>query len=506
VNTLAIYRSHSERTWRAHILLALLLGSALIIGLISQLSSIDPTVPSVVWGGALLFGGLAVAFFGEREFDMFSPLFFFGISFALQYGIALMLPFIADFQGPYGIKVRSVVGYYPVAGLASFMALAGFYVGYSSEWIRRNPSLAMCWQAGAMGLKVLWAMLIAVGSAAFVILLVSGVYFQVTTDVETPLFYSAVGFIQSGIFIAVPLAVGMALETKEIYWRNAAIFSVAVLLFFGIPSGSKTLMLLALVFVAIAWNYASNPFSRKQAAAALTATIGLYLLLSPFNAMYRDSISRIEDKDRTILIGLTEIQTTLKDFMAADPEELLDLTLDYSGSRLSNISVVASVLQYQDQGGPLHLGETYARAVYGLIPRFVWPDKPALAMGGEFAVELGYGAAEIQRLGKDSSLSSVGITFVGEQVYNFGLMTFFTSMAFGAFFRWIYVSFRIGLRTSQVALGIYGFLWYSLIFSAHEANFAGILAGAVKVLIVLTILFVILRFKKRPFATEPLAR
>lgn len=469
-----------------------------LLGVVAHAVSEEAKDASIAWGIALVVGGIGVAFFSSRQFDMFSPIFAFGVSFALQYGAAIVLPFAMEIEGPYGARVRSLLGYYPEAGLASYLALVGFYFGYSNQWIERHPSSVMSWQAGAMGLKMLWKFLMIAGSSAFVILLVSGVFFQITTDVQTPLFYSAVGFLQSAMFVAVPMAVGMALKTNSLYWRNAGLFSVVVLLFFGIPSGSKTLIMLSLIFLALAWNYSRRRFTRLQAAVAMALTVVLLLAISPYNAMYRDEISRIDDKERTMLDALDRARASLSEYFRTDPGVLLEIAFDYAGTRMSNVSVVAAVLQYQDQGGPLHLGETYFRVIYGLIPRFLWPNKPALAIGGEVAVSLGYGEAEVHRLGADSSLTSVGITFVGEQVYNFGwIMTAFVSMLFGAAFKWMYVAFRNGHEVSPVALGLYGYLWYATVFSIHESNFAGILAGAAKTVVVLILIFILLKFRKQ---------
>lgn len=60
-------------------------------------------------------------------------------------------------------------------------------------------------------------------------------------------------------------------------------------------------------------------------------------------------------------------------------------------------------------------GETMEYAAYAFIPRFIWPDKPAVSRGAWFTVYLGFAEDE------KSATTSTGITATGELYWNFGI-------------------------------------------------------------------------------------
>jgi hypothetical protein len=146
------------------------------------------------------------------------------------------------------------------------------------------------------------------------------------------------------------------------------------------------------------------------------------------------------------------------------------------------VAVVANILRYQDSGGSAHWGESYLRIIYALVPRPLWMDKPSLTIGQEFAVELGYSEPEIVRLGRAVAVSSVGITMVGELVYNFGPFLAPLGMVLIGFgYRRMYEMLREPLAERRAgAIALYAFLWYAVVYTAHETNLAAVVAGAAK--------------------------
>lgn len=474
-----------------------------IAAMVVHLGSNEVATRSMAWGLALLIGGVAIAFKGDRRFDMFSPVFFFGISFAVFYGLSAIAPFLMTSRGGYDSMIVQVLPYYPLAAMASFLCLLGFYAGYSNAFAISlgRRSWLLRWDGSPFGRRILWAVLLVMGVCAFVLLVANNAYLQVTTELESPLFYSAVGFIQSGLYFAVSFAVAMALAEGKKFWIWAAWASVLVTLMFGIPSGSKTLSLLAFMLLALALNYARRQFSRKEAALAILAVLAIVMILMPFNAVYRSVLLTAGTTNQSLLGSIESLEEAVDELLDKDMDETMDLAVDYTTSRLSNVSVVANIIRYQDQGGDLHYGESYLRALYGLIPRPIWPEKPGLTIGQEIAVELGYSAPELTRLGQTVSTTSVGITMVGEQIYNFSwVLAPFGMALLGMFYRWAYEVFKRGYQKGlpQLAIGVYACWWYSLVFSANESNFAAVFMGAVKFTIFLLILFVLLKFRRSP--------
>lgn len=485
-------------TTRTVMMLTLLLGAGVFAGVFHALSN-DPAAVSISWGIALLIGGISLAFFGDHRFDMFSPLFFIGMSFAFFYGVPAIAPFALENAGAFAGTVVAVQSYYPLAGMTSFLCMLGLFLGYSSSFAAyagRSSSL-LWWRTSACGEKLLWMVLLAMGVGAFLFLLASDVYLQTTEDLESPLFYSAVGFIQSGLYVAIGFAVASAYKNRTTFWIVAALVTFCVALLFGIPSGSKTLALLAFMLSALAVNYAHKPFSRLTAGVGVFFIIAILAVLMPFNVLYRTQLLTSNYAGQSLSESAVMLKQAAGELADMSIEESIDLTLDYSIARLSNLSVVANVLRYQEQGGTLHYGSSYALALFGLIPRFIWPEKPGLTVGQAIAVELGYSDPKAIRLGTEVSNNAVGITMVGEQVYNFSwVLAPFGMALLGMFYRWIYEVFKSGLRIApRLAVGIYAYWWYGLVFSAHESNFAAIFMGTVKFTVFLFIFFYVLTFK-----------
>jgi len=480
-----------------------------VLASLIHLSSSETATASIAWGTALLIGGISVAFFGGQRFDMFSPIFFIGMSFCIHYGLSAMVPFLIEGDGLHSRRIIDrVIPFYPQAGMVSFLCLLGLFCGYNNRWviIKGRGSSLLCWRPSRVGLKALWCLLAACGVGAFILLIKNNAYLQTTTDLQSPLFYSTVWFLQNGLLVATGMAVIMALNSRRWFWIYAAWVSVFVTLLFGIPSGSKTLALLGLMILGLAWNYRGRPFSRKQAGMAITGVFVVLFIITPFNAVYRSGLLATGSKQQSLTLAFEGMQSALEQVSYQGREETLGLAIDLT-SRLSNISVVANVLLYQAEGGDPHFGGSYARILYSLIPRFLWESKPPLTIGQLVAVELGYSRGEIERLGEHVSVTSVGITTVGEQVYNFSwVFAPFGMIVLGMFYRWLYEVFRNGLSISpEIAVGVYAFWWYALVFTGAGTNFAAVLAGGVKYTLFIFLLLLLLRFKKLSFRPVALA-
>lgn len=451
----------------------------------------------------LIVCGLMFAFYGDDDFDLFSPAFFWGINFVIFYGIAALLPF---FLPPEEASFISLFGrakvYYPQATLTSFLCLLGLMAGYRSK-LGVQLSSKVNWFARtgtARAGKIYWFVLMLMGVFSYILLISSGAYFQASEEiVATPLLYSAAGFLHVGMLVAAPYALVRALQSdSNIFWKSAAISSVAIIFLVGLPSGSKTMALMGLIILAFAWNFARVRFNRKIAAIGIISLLLLLMALTPFNAVYR-GISLVGGKDAGFSGSFAMMVDSIGDMQNTDIDELVDISINYTAQRLSNISIVSIILERQNAELELSLGGTYALFIYTFIPRFLWEEKPGLTIGREVAVELKLGAVQGTLLGKAVSNTSVGITFVGEAVYNFSAYIAPLFMYFmGLFYRWLYEVFKYRGKGDRALLaGTAYMVWYGLVFTAHESNFAAAIAGAIKFVLFLLLLQSLLKFKKR---------
>ncbi|MEW5771871.1 MAG: hypothetical protein AB1831_16145 [Pseudomonadota bacterium] len=454
---------------------------------------------------AVIVCGLMFAFFADDKFDMFSPAFFWGMNFAVFYGVAAILPFaMTPEQGSYHYVFTLGRPYYPLAALVTLFCMLFFFAGYRSKWAAQRGK-RITWFVGRTApennLRLFWAILLGMGIAAFLALIAGGGFNQSTTEIQSPLFYSAAGFLQTGLFVAVPFAVALALQQgAKAFWKLAAIISIGTALLFGLPSGSKTLALLGLMLLAFAWNYCRRRFSRKQALIAVFAVMGVLAVLMPFNSVYRDVLlSDSTQASQGLATNFAMMKDAVTELGERDPETLIDLTVGYTSQRLSNLSIVAVLLGHQRLHNDLALGDTYFRLVYVLIPRFIWPEKPPLTFGREVAVKLGLGRSEGRVLGIEMSNTSVGLTFVGEAIYNFSIyLAPLFMLLMGMFYRWLYEAIKAQQPDSgALAVAIACFAWYTLVFTAHESHLAALFAGAIKFGMFLWLLQRLFKFRRQ---------
>jgi hypothetical protein len=121
-------------------------------------------------------------------------------------------------------------------------------------------------------------------------------------------------------------------------------------------------------------------------------------------------------------------------------------------TRLSNINQLTNVVDLTEKKG-LYMGQTLVPLAIAFIPRFLWPDKPIIAPGVWFALEIN--RAILKDNGRYST--SINITVFGEFFLNFG---------------WP------GLIIGCFAFGIFwGMLWKSSNFEQKEKNILGTFFG-----------------------------
>jgi hypothetical protein len=290
----------------------------------------------------------------------------------------------------------------------------------------------------------------------------------------------------------------MAIRRRTKPWIITSVLSIVVRILLGISSGSKTQVFVGFMFAALSWNYAARAFTRKQTAVLLMVTILVLLVLMPFSVMYRDALTRSASENQSLSLAFSQMKIAADVFSEMDNQSLLDLTIEYASARLSNTVIVANILRYQHEGGELHFGSSYARMLLMFIPRFIWPDKPPATISGAFNVEVLGTKPDNTILGEETSNTAIGITMVGEQVYNFSvLLAPFGMVLIGMFFRWLYEVFRSGLRNGPViAIGVYLIWWYVMIFSTNESNWASSFNGAATYTLFMFLLFWMLKMRR----------
>lgn len=482
------------RFWALSFLLA---GVALAV----EIAADSIALRSVVWGVGIFLAGLNLAFLRDGRFDMFEPRFHAGMIFSVFYGLGAIFPFVGNQDGSFSEDVDRAIGFYPQAAMVSFFCVLGFAFGYSAplaiQWGRRSGVFQ--WSASRPSAALLWIVLSITGLASYAVLVANSAYLQISTVAQSPLFLSATGFFLNGVTAAIAIAVTLALRTRSGLWRAAATLTIVLRVGLGILTGSKTQAFVGFIIAGLAWNYAAWQFTRKQAAIVLVLTVALLLLMMPFNLRYRDALSEAGLETQSLGVALTQAKTALSLVGETDAESLWSSLVDYASARLSNMVIVANILRYQHEGGELHYGSSYARMLLVFVPRFLWPDKPPATISGAFNVEVFDAQPDRTVLGEETTITAVGITLVGEQVYNFSAyFAPFGIILVGMFFRWLYEAFKSGLHSSPtIAIALYSIWWMILIFQSYESNWASSFNGALTYSAFMVVLFVILRIQKK---------
>ncbi|MBF0394060.1 MAG: hypothetical protein HQL38_15385 [Alphaproteobacteria bacterium] len=456
---------------------------------------------AVIWGVGILLQGTWFALFGDDAFDLFSPGCLTNICFAILYGVALLTVQLEP-SGYFTRKLQTLSPYYAQVGFASYWGVLGFNLGYHlvQRPLARRFLPKMGDVSGSQAFW-LWLILIAIGTTIVLIGISSRIFLQTNRELESPLFVSAVGFFMPFLHIAVALAAMQSMRrfTVASSWTYYFMISIAVLLVYTIPSGSKFNWVVGIILVAMAFNYTRRLFRRDEAVVGIIGLFALLSILMPLNTIYRDAIIARDSSGQqslgqafSLLADTATNVGTILPFSGAD-DGVEAVRNDYMRSRLSNIGIVAEILRYQERGGALRNGITYSYALLGLIPRVVWPDKPELTVGREISRVV---------MGNDQDdVTSVGVTLIGEAIYNFGpYSVFFVLTGIGALMGFLYYLFKNFYRTNPVmAFMMHVGVWFNLYYPAQESNIAGGIAGSVKILVFLMILFYFVT-QKRPTA------
>lgn len=454
---------------------------------------------SIAWGVALVFGGLLVAFFGERRFDLFSPLSFVALSFAFFYGVSGILAFttVPGFYPPVAVRAYP---WFAEAGAVCYTGLLGFVLGYGVRGVARAGAVStlLSWRPSAHQLKLLWIIFFGAAAAVLFLRLSHDAFLQTSVVMLPPQMQAVVSILIVGSFIATPLAVSAALNGRGVFWWVAAAISLAGTLYFGFGSASKGGILVPLVLAGLAWNYSRHHFSRGWTALFLALGVVVSGFLFPLNMLQRQILLFDQQFGSGTASSYEAFGAAAKEFFALEPDDAMDLSARSMASRLSNLQVVANILRYQELGGERHWGASYALIFPAFVPRFLWPSKPSITISQSFGVEVGYGEPEFYDEGKLKTYTSVGITRMGEIIYNFPLVLAPIGMfLFGLLFRWLYEVFRNGARVSpELAVGVYALWWFTLFAQGGESNFASVFSGAVKATLLLVVLFWLLGCQK----------
>jgi len=229
------------------------------------------------------------------------------------------------------------------------------------------------------------------------------------------------------------------------YFRNEAILVDKILILFyigvrvmtGLGSGWSG----SVFYLGIAVGLVYFLERRRIPVRALLVVVVITLFLQPGKSDFRQSFWYTEDYqgDLVTRMGywLDQSQQKWQEAFSDPSGQKLLTYLRGSMLRVSLLTNAATVHDKTPSDVPYQGAQLYGFAVAGLIPRFMWPDKPSGSAANQF-YQVAYGVTQESRLGN----VSIAIGFLTESYISFGWIGVLVIMfILGMFFRGIHDSF-----------------------------------------------------------------
>ncbi len=437
-----------------------------------------------VWSISIIILGAYFAFSG-KNFDLFEPRFFVGISFVIFYGFGTLFPFFTTLN--IDATVLEVLPFFLDASIVSFFCLFGFAIGYelylSLFYNRINSRLI--WKSDERKINMVFYVFVCFGLIGIFFNISGGKFYQTNTELENANYYRIMGLLNIMTSMATVLAIVRANITREYKWRFFSLVLVAISILQALISGSKGALFLQFIYIGIAFNYSRKRFSKKIVVFFMALFAILQYVYVPFNVLYRELTVGALNPSISSSLGL--YNQVFDDIQSGSFDSFNNLSLSYIAGRYSNTALIARIIQAQDRGMEYKFGGTYALIFTLPIPRLIWPDKPEIALGNQLYKDM-YGG---------SGVTSVGMSMVGEILYNFGpYLSPFVSLLAGFFLSYIYFKFRPNALCNIVITTIfYSTIWLALVFGTLAGNFAATFNGLVQDLLVIFVILNILGVK-----------
>jgi hypothetical protein len=167
-------------------------------------------------------------------------------------------------------------------------------------------------------------------------------------------------------------------------------------------------------------------------------------------------------------------------------DRYLDASLFAFLKRMTVVTSVAAIVSDTGRWVDYRYGDTLVLAPIGLlIPRFLWPDKPEIAIGRE--------VGETFRLKSDMDAETyIAPTMVGDFYWNFSVPGVVVGMwLLGMAYRWYYQRYGAGAGFDPIRKSIYFMMLPTVL--AFESNVAMVASGVVKLLVIVMAFLVLCR-------------
>lgn len=349
--------------------------------------------------------------------DAFESVHAMGLRFFVYFGIGA----IWTWEDPSRVAYDAYIQPYVVpAATVCLLGFLAFLAGYYGPWFRKRPPRSMVEIPTSAWLVIIPGVVGFIGSMALSLWIWAS-----WADVTLSAMLSSLGQLWPVYYFAWALC-WMVVFTPTTpapqRWVLVGLFVPAsvVILFSDLTDKSGAFMLAAVPLMA--WWYTRGSLPWKALAVLMLV---LVFAVFPFANTFRLIDARIETSER-----ITMTTRMISDW---DTDRYMRASWGLFKRRLALINSVAVVIRDTPRWVPYAHGDTlFVPAFSYFVPRFVWPDKPAYGLGGEFG-------QKFHVVGMLDKKSSIAPTVAGELYWNYGTPGVILGMVlWGAWMRGLY--------------------------------------------------------------------
>jgi hypothetical protein len=355
-------------------------------------------LPVLVFATAMAGIALAPGKLGLLSWSAGIPIFY-GVFFAV-------LPLLTRLSSPEDALTEAKV---PPALLVAALGLTAFVAGTNIMRLSKGPEPAYN-MGGLLNLDVtkkpfVLMVLILIGGAALLWSFLFG-YFGLNQADGAGDSAGAISIISFSLTIAHAMAWNSYFSKKMLL--KTGIFTTLLLVGSGVLANSKSTMLAPLVIIGLTYWGVSRRIPYKL----IIASVLFYVLVVfPFVTASRYAMAASQFTG-----GKLDLAGKMLDYLSSN--EWSQVASDFDavenlGTRL--LPYFADIIHQTGHTLPFMEGRTISQGFEATVPRFIYPDKPALDIGNWTAKE--YGA-----IGWHDDITNLSPTFMGEFYMNFGIV------------------------------------------------------------------------------------
>ncbi len=259
------------------------------------------------------------------------------------------------------------------------------------------------------------------------------------------------------------------------------VFLAVIETLYQFMAGWKAGFMPVLIAMLLAYHYLHRPVTLRNLiyGAALVAPVVSFVF--PLVTMYRSYVTAFVSINSISVFTLAEIgRQAIESIGNLDAASLAPIANRFAG--LDSLIVIVSGVSFY------RLGETLTPILSFFVPRVLWPGKPTMSLGYDFAVQF-LGWDRVYR-------SEAAITQMGDWYWNFGILgVLFGMFIMGVLYRYIYSFFIESRGFSPLAVFVYVIAFP--IFINIEYNIAFWVGAMITGLLAPTVfLFIVLKVTK----------